>query len=700
MALIGKIRKNFWFVLILLGLALAAFLIMDSQMSGAPGGMANASSPIGSINGKKIDYLDFQRTESSYYGGSTADPFVKRNTIWDYYVENSLMADEAENLGINVSYDELMDLQFGPNPSQIITNNGLTPEDLNSIRTQIEAGELNQQLVGYWKEQENHIKLESLKGKLNNIISKSVYTPNWMAEESWGAENDKVDFNFVKIPFDQLDASGIEVTDADITSFVAKNKAKYEQAEETRSAEYAVFNVLPSQADSSLCLEKINDLKANMMSAENDSLFVISNKGYYTHLYSKKEQLPENAREQVAALNSGEYYGPFEQNGLYMVIKMLDKRSIPDTVNAQHILKRADRNNADQVAKANAEIDSIWNAYRRGGVSFDTLAVRHSDDGSSANGGDLGPFVQETMVPEFTKACFVDGTTNQIKKVQSQFGIHLIKVGDQTYNNRDNKYRFAAITYDIVPSQETQDTQLDKVSELITNNREIEGFKTALQDHPGILVESTTVPIKKNDYALGSLGSGQTPRDMVQWLFDASTELGDVAPEVFSFTDPVKYYDNKYVALSLSSIEPAGMPSTAVLRNQVESEILNQKKGEKFASGLSITSLEDLASQNGVEVQSASGISASRAFVPELGTEPEAVGTAFDLDAQAISKPIVGKTGVIIVQPTNKQDAGAASNLPFLKTSLATATKSQVNFKILENMKKRAKIEDSRSKFF
>lgn len=700
MALIGTIRKNFWFVLILLGLALAAFLIMDSQMSGAPGG-AVASSPIGSVNGKSIDYMDFQRTESAYFGGSNADPFVKKNLIWDHYVEKSLMQEESTALGIDVSYDELMDLQFGPVPSSIITNNGFKPEDLQNIRNQFESGdEVPVSLSSYWKEQEQQIILDSKKNKLNALVSKSVYTPDWMAQESFGSENDKAAFNFVKIPFEQIDAAGIEVSDADINNYVSTRKTKYEQTEETRKADYVVFNVIPTAADSNFYLDKVNELKTNLIAAENDSLFVTSNNGYYTHIYNKKDILPEGAREDIAALNPGEIFGPYAENGVYLLAKMLDKRVLPDTVTASHILRKADRNNPTQVARANEMIDSIWGVYRKGLARFDTLAVRHSEDGSSAKGGDLGPFVQETMVPEFANACFVAGKTGQIKKVQSDFGIHLIKITNQNYSSNEMKYRFALMSQDITPSQETQDNKLDIVSELITSNRDITSLKTALQNHPDVIVETTPTPSKINDFAIGSLGSGQTPRDMVKWIFNNSTEVGDVAPEVFSFTDPVKYYDNKYVILSLNSIVPKGMPSAEVLRSQIEANVLNQKKGEQLKSTLNVTSLEDLASQYGVEVQTAADVSPSRAFVPGVGNEPEVIGSAFDVDVQSISKPIVGESGVFVIQPTSKENAGEPTNLPFLKNSLATSTRSQVNFKLLQSMKKRAEITDSRAKFF
>jgi peptidyl-prolyl cis-trans isomerase D len=700
MALIGKIRQHFWFVLILLGLALAAFLIMDTSLSSTSRGASDAQ--IGSVNGQKIDYNEFSRTEQAYFSGSTADAFAKKNTIWNYFIEKALVKEETEALGLSVSYDELMDLQFGNPPSPIITQNQWQAADLQNIRNTLTSGEpiQNPNLEAYWAEQEQQIINDALKTKMNNIISKAVYTPSWLAEESHATENTKIDFKYVKIPFDQMDASGIQVSDADIKNYVSTRKDQFMQEEETRVAEYAVFNVVPSASDSTFWLEKMNETKANFMAAANDSLFVTGNGGAYSHLYTKLDILSESNRASIESLNPGEYYGPFIESGSYVVVKMIDKKVIPDTVQAQHILRSIDPNNPASAVAAEAFIDSINTVYKRGRVSFDTLAVRHSQDpGSAVKGGDLGKFTQQTMVPEFTKAAFGYGKTGGVYKVKSQFGYHLIKVGEQIFNDRELKYNIASVVQTIIPTQETQDTKYDEVTELLSQNREAADLANALQAMPDVTMQ-TSAPMKINDYLFGNLGSGQTQRDMVKWAFDPSAEVGDVSDEVYRFSDPVRYYDNRYVVVTLKSIVPAGMPTADVLRSQVESVVMNKMKGEKLKSSLSVSTLDALAAQYNTTVETATDVAASSTFVAGVGSEPDVIGTAFDLTPQSVSKPILGESGLFVVEKIRTMEAGAATNIPFLKTSVSTATKSQVGFKIIENMKERANITDKRASFF
>ncbi len=703
MALIGTIRKNFWFVLILLGLALAAFILMDMTSAGNAGGVGNLT--MGSIAGEKIDYRAFQTTESAYFGNAPGDVFSKRKNIWDFYVQNALLKKESNKLGLSVSTEELMDLQFGTNPSQIIQANFGNPQtgqlntaQLNGFKTAIENGdEMPASSRAFWAEQEKQIIKDRVQSKLNSLVGKAVYTPSWMAEESYKLDNDIVDFNYIKIPFDQIDGSGVEVQDSDINSFITSQKHQYEVNEPTRVIEFASFEVLPSEEDKSAILDKLNGMKNEFTTTQDDSTYVLSNNGAYSHLYATADQLPADARDQITSLAPGEVYGPFEQEGLYLMIKMLDKRKIADTVEASHIMKTAATPQA--ITEAYVFMDSIKRVLRSG-VSFDTLAVRHSDDtNTKAVGGSIGRFTQQSIPQTFNRACFLEGKEGGIYTVETEFGLHLVKIDDVVYSNNDLKYQIASVAQPITPSQNTQDDMYDRVTEIVSGNREISKLRTALEAEPGVILEKSTA-LRANDYALGNLPATQTSREIIQWAFNPSTELGDVSPDIYRFIDQVNYYDKNYVLVSLNSIIPSGLPTADAMRSTLETRVMNKLKGEKFAGSFTFNSLQEAASSQGVQVQNAANIGSKSSIITGIGNEPKVLAAAFGTAVQAVSQPIVGESGVYIVQPISRQEPGDPTNLAMVKNGLNNSTKSQVNFSLIKNMTKRADIKDGRSEFF
>ncbi|MCT8971472.1 peptidylprolyl isomerase [Microbaculum marinisediminis] len=91
-----------------------------------------------------------------------------------------------------------------------------------------------------------------------------------------------------------------------------------------------------------------------------------------------------------------------------------------DRVRARHILVETE----DEAKEIKAEIDA--------GKDFAEIAAEKSKDpGSGAEGGDLGWFTKEQMVPEFAEAAFALGIGDVSEPVKSDFGWHIIKVEEK-----------------------------------------------------------------------------------------------------------------------------------------------------------------------------------------------------------------------------------------------------------------------------
>ena len=699
MALIGTIRKNFWFVLIILGLALAAFILMDMQGNANRGG---AAMNMGEIAGQKIDYREFSKAETALYSGDP-DQYGRRKRLWDYFVEKAIVEEQASDLGLGVTQAELMDLQFGNRLSPVIMDNYRNSQtgqvDRSTLlqhKQMLEGNDqLSDQFVNFWAQQEKKIQKTELQSKIGNLVSKAIYTPDFLVEETGAAANSSLSMSYVKIPFDAIDGD-VEVTDADLTAYIKDNAQKYTSKEETRVLEYAVVDVFPTAADSLKWRTNITELGNTFrtQTSENDSLFAFNNGGFWSSIYFSNDDLPEGLKGNLDALSPGETYGPYVEQGAYFLAKLIDKKVMPDSAEAKHILRRITTGTPEDFAAAESYIDSLQNELN-GGAKFSQLAEDNSQDpGSAVKGGDLGTFKQGSMLPAFNNAVF-NGRRGGIYKVRTQVGVHLIKVEDLIYNNRDDKFQVAYVRTPIIPTEETQNRLNDDIADLITQNRDMASMRSAASEK-GYNFQSSA-PLTINDYSVGSLGSDQSSRDMVKWAYESDTELNEVSPTVYSYSDKVNYYDNKYVIVALKSIQSAGLYSAESMRSTLETTVANQKKANSIVGSLG-SDLAAAAEKYGVEVKTADNVSMNASFIPGIGSENQVIAKAFATEVNGTSS-VVGSSGVFLISPSNKTE-GTVGNIPQMRQLKTTSSRSQAELKTIEALKKLADVEDNRATFF
>ncbi|HIJ89727.1 MAG: SurA N-terminal domain-containing protein [Desulfobulbaceae bacterium] len=105
-----------------------------------------------------------------------------------------------------------------------------------------------------------------------------------------------------------------------------------------------------------------------------------------------------------------------------------DRFSAPELRQARHILLRSDAKDSPELKDATRQkMDSILTQIKAG-KDFSQLAKEYSQDSSGKNGGDLGFFAKGQMVQPFAEAAFTlkEGEVSTI--VETQFGLHLIKL--------------------------------------------------------------------------------------------------------------------------------------------------------------------------------------------------------------------------------------------------------------------------------
>lgn len=716
MALIGEIRQRSWILIVFIGLGMGGFLLMD-MLQNNNSGFGNSTS-VGEIAGKDVSITAFQRRQEELYGNSQASQFQIREGVWQYYVREAVIQNEAEALGLGVSEDEMNELLYGPNPqslSPIIRQafGGQTGQvdmqQLAQIRQRVDSGQMTPEEAAYWNTLKAQIQLDRLETKINSIAAAAVYTPSWMAEMEHNATNQKADFRFVSIPYSSIEDDKIKVSDSELKAYIKENKGKFTSLEETRKFNYVLFDVQPTKEDSAKIAAGLSEQIVEWKIAEDDSLFITnSTGGIYSAKYSFKDDIAPQIADTVARIAVGTVFGPYVDGSKYKIAKLLDKKVVPDSVNVRHILRKVEGNDQAAYAKAQSErvlLDSLIGLLKTGAVSFDSLAAKYSeDDGSKANGGKYNAVPPGQMVEQFNDYIFYEGEVGEYKIVGTQFGLHLIEVTRKFNNSNKMGYKVGYIQESIVPSAETEKGILREASKFAASLENLKDMD-AKAKKAGYEIQSTVIGAKRNDFRIAGIGEGQAARDIIKWAYNEG-ETGDASREVYTFDNIGEdLYIDKYAVVSLQSIAEEGLATLddAATRLQAETAVKNRKKAEMIKAKIkSGQSLDAIATANKSQVQTASQVSLATTNVPGMGSEPKVVGTVFrkGTKTNTVLNPIAGNTAVYVVEVTFKPEPAAPTDLPSAKQQAAAQVKSQVGSRLYESLRKNTSIEDYRYRFF
>jgi len=714
MSIIQKIRdKAAWLVFGLIAVSLIGFLLMDAR---SIGGRASASTSgmIGSVNGEKMDYSEFQKqvseNEDRYKSqGYPVNDMLSQNIreeVWKQFVENSVLTTEYQKLGLDVSDKELNDMLVGPNAVPEIKK-AFTDPNTGVFDAQQAAARINQLRTIYKTNRQSDPKEFSMaqnffeqalpqfikmreREKYISLIAQSSYVPKWMIEKT-NADNSQIaSVNFVKIPYQTIADNTILVPDADIQTYLDNRKVQFAQIE-SRGISYVSFSAAPTVADSAAIFEQVQLLKPEFAVVPDVESFLAKNgtEVNFTDAFVPKSKLTGSRKDSIVALSKGAVVGPYLDGTNIVLARTMDIKTLPDSTRARHILIGLNDPKTNQPkmedSTAKNKIDSIKSLLDKG-QPFDSLAFHFSDDeGSRIKGGDLGYFGQGQMVKEFGDFVF-NGKKGDIKIVKTQFGYHLIEILDQ--KNFEPAFKIAYFARRIEPSQETDQNASGLASQFAGENRDKAAFDASAKK---VKLHAIAAPeIQPTDYNIPGIGSS---RSLVRWAYGA--KLGEVS-ESFAIGD-------KYVVAVLTDINHKGTMSLNKARPMIEPILRNQKKAEiikvKIGSAATLEAVAKVASQPISHVDSLQFVSP---YIPNVGAEPKVVGYSFDkqLVGKPLSSPVGGNEGVFVLKVENvSAKANYSVDLEQTRQSMLQSQESLIQRTGTDALKKKAKIEDDRAKF-
>ena len=104
MAVLGKIRQRSALIIVVIGLAMFAFLLPELLKNG----FSINSNNVGSINGKDVLFEEFRMKVDNIEKSGQATGIQAVNRVWDIEVNLALITEEFEKLGIRVGESHIL----------------------------------------------------------------------------------------------------------------------------------------------------------------------------------------------------------------------------------------------------------------------------------------------------------------------------------------------------------------------------------------------------------------------------------------------------------------------------------------------------------------------------------------------------------------------------------------------------------------
>jgi peptidyl-prolyl cis-trans isomerase D len=706
MAVIQKIRDRYAKLAGgVIALSLVAFILSEG-LSGGFSNLFGRDTNVAKVNGQGIDSREFSRLSQDYIALSEifrqGQPMTEeeqaqmRQQLFDQMVNEKIMEADCDKLGIIVSKAEAREMISGANPEQAVQQffsiafgiQQWDPRIVKEFETEVKKSpeprlqELGQQ----WEALKNFLIRSRRFQKYTAMIAGSAYTPKAIQMMRAKQEHMLAGIRYVKVPYTSIPDAEAPVSDADLKNYMERHKEQFTQLQPTRSIEYVSFEVKPDAEDTSRSLGALEKLREQFTTAKNDEAFVNRNsEKRFTNAYVTRARYMSPMSDSVLNAPVGTVIGPFFDNGDFKLVKVIDRKPMPDSVKAKHILiatqsQQHPEGLSDTLAHQRA--DSILTALHQG-ASFDSLVARYSDDpGSKVQGGDLGYFGYGQMVPEFNDFVF-NGKTGQDTIVRTQFGWHVIHITDQ--KAFEPAVKLATIVKTLNIGQKADQAQFAKANEFAGHNRTKESFDAGIKKNG--LDRKIAADIRPQDYVIPGLGLS---RDIVRWAYTAKP--GEVS-------DPI-HLENRYVVATLTSVnEPGLRPLDENMKPQIEGLVRMEKKAKLIADKYKgAQSLDAIAQQAGTTVEMADSIRGNASFAPGIGFEPKVLGYAFyeKFQPNTLSPSIRGSEGVFFTTLLHRGEDGQTID----PQKVASESKMQemqvrnmINQGISESLRRRAEIK-------
>lgn len=713
MAALGTIRKRGVTLIIIIGIGLFAF-IAEEMVRSCEATSNEQRQQVGEVLGKKINVQEFQALVDEIQEvykmqgmDNLSDDQLNqvKDQVWRTYVNNTILEDECEKLGLTVTDEELQNiLKEGTNPMLTQTpfvNQQTGRFDVTSLTkflAEYKSAQSNPQaaamaeqykaLYNYWKFVEKNLRQQLLNTKYQSLLRASLISNPVSAKMAFNDQNTENSIQLATLAYSSINDNKVEVTDADLKAKYNEKKEMFKQYFETRDIKYVDFQVLPSAADRQALMKTMQDAQKQL--AEGADPALVTRKAQssvaYVGIPVTRRALPFDIAAKIDSMAVGQTSAPFETKGdnTLNVVKLISKVSMPDSVEYRMI-----QVGGATVDAARKTADSIYTAINNGG-DFEAIAKKYGQTGAkqwmTSAMYENAPSLDADTKSYIDALCTVGA--GETKNLQFTSGNMILQVTAR--KAMTDKYVAAIVKHTIDFSKNTYSAAYNKFSQFVSENQTLEQMEKNCGKY-GFAVKERQDMMNSEHNVAGI----RATREAMKWVFDAKE--GEVSPLYECGTN------DHLLVIALTKIHPVGYRDIDGVKEMLRAEVIRDKKFDELSKKLNGAANIAAAKAKGAAVSTVDQVTFSApAFIQATGaSEPAISGVAAALKQGEFCKRVIkGNGGAYMVQVTKKTNrAGVKFDDKQVEAQLQQQALQAVS-QYMQELYLKANVVDNRYLFF
>ena len=712
MATLQKIRSKGPLLVIVIGLALFAFIAGDAWKVLQP---HQGKQDVGEVNGEVLSAQDYQKMVDELsevikltngLNSLTEDQLNNvKDQVWQSYVNNKLIAEQAEKLGLKVTDAEIQSIiDQGTHPLLMQTpfrnpQTGMFDKDmlkkflvdyanLNASQMPAQYVEYYQKMGAFWQFVEKTLAQSTLAEKYQNLVAKSLISNPVAAEDAFNSRTEQSDLLLAGVPYSSINDSTVQVSDSEIKDLYNEKKEQFKQLVETRDIRYIDVKVVPSDADRKAVEKEVTEYSNQLASTTADFGTFVRSTGSsvnYSDVPVSKSVFPADVASRLDSTNVNEVYGPYynQTDDSFNAFKLLAKVSSPDSIQFRQIQVYADTEE-----KTKTLADSIYNALK-GGADFAAVAKIYGQTGEATW---VNAQSWEGSELDADNSKFINTLLNQPVNELANLNMGQANLILQVMNKKSmqTKYKVAVVKREVEFSKETYNAAYNKFSQFVAQNTTIDSMVKNAEESGYTLMPRTDLSSAEH-----YVGGVRSTREALKWIFAAKP--GEVSP-LYECGE-----NDHLMVVALDKIHEAGYRDINSVAEMLRAEIRRDKKAEKimeemkkYNSIAQVKGMKDAVSDSvkHVTFSAPAYISVTRSSEPVIGA------VAAKTAANKVSAPIKGNGGVYMIQVYAKEKGSEKFDAKQEEATLTNMAVRIAGNQLINDLYQKTKVVDQRYLFF